>query len=63
MSLPSFQYAQNMSSANIVAQIQLKLLNEEILSIGEPYTYEYVTLLQSFHRGTLSIRWDIAQDF
>ena len=30
---------------------------------GEPCTCEYVTLLQSFHRGTLSIHWYIAQNF
>ena len=52
-----------MSSANNIAQIQVKLLNEEILSIGEPCTCEYVTLLQSFDRGTLSIHWHIAQNF
>ena len=52
-----------MSSANIVAEIQFKLLNERVLSTGEPCTCEYVTLLQSFHRGTLSIHWCIAQNF
>ena len=52
-----------MSSSNIVAEIQFKLLNERVLSTGEPCTCEYVTLLQSFHRGTLSIHWCIAQNF
>ena len=52
-----------MSSANVVAKIQFKLLNERALSTGEPRTCENVTLLQSFHRGTLSINWDIAQNF
>ena len=32
-----------------------KFLIDEVLSTGEPFTYEYVTLLQSFHRGTLRI--------
>ena len=48
---------------NVVAEIQLKLLNERALSTGEPCTCEYVTLFQSFHRGTLSIHWYIAQNF
>ena len=48
---------------NVVAEIQLKLLNERALSTGEPCSCEYVTLLQSFHRGTLSINWYIAQKF
>ena len=52
-----------MSSANIVAEIQFKLLNERILSTEETCTCEYVTLLQSFHRDTLSIHWYIAQNF
>ena len=38
-------------------------LYKRALSTGEPYTCEYVTLLQSFHRGTLSIQWYRAQDF
>ena len=46
-----------------VAEIQFKLLNERALSTGEPCTCEYVALLQSFHRGTLSIHWYIAQNF
>ena len=50
-----------MSSANIVAEIQFELLNERA---EEPCTCKYVTLLQSFHRGTLSIiHWYIAQFF
>ena len=47
-----------MSSANIVAEIRFRRLNERALSIGE-----YVTLLHSFHRGTLSLHWYIAQNF
>ena len=52
-----------MRSANVVAEIQFKPLNERALSTGEPCTCEYVTLLQSFHRGTLSIHWCIVQNF
>ena len=53
-----------MSSANVVTEIQIKLLNERALSTEEPCTCKYVTLLQSFHRGTLSIiHWYIAQFF
>ena len=52
-----------MSSLNIVAEIQFKLLNERVLGTGEPCTCEYVTLLQSFHRGILSIHWYVAQNF
>ena len=60
----SFRSCPNcMGSANIVAEIQFRLLNERVLSTGEPCTCEYVTLLQSFHRGTLSIHWYIAQNF
>ena len=44
-----------MSSANIVAEIHQKLCHERTLSTGEPCTCEYVTLLQSFHRCTLSL--------
>ena len=51
-----------MSSANLVAQIHQKLCNKRVLSTGEPCTFEYVTLLRSFHRGTLSIYWYIAQN-
>ena len=32
-------------------------MNERALSNGESGTYEYVTLLQSFRRGTLSVHW------
>ena len=46
-----------MSHGNAVAEIQFKLLNERGLGTGEPCTCEYVTLVQSFHRGTLSIHW------
>ena len=50
-----------MSSANIVAEIQFELLNERA---EEPCTCKYVTMLQSFHRCTLSIiHWYIAQFF
>ena len=50
-----------MSSANIAAEIQFELLNTRA---EEPCTCKYVTLLQSFHRGTLSIiHWYIAQFF
>ena len=35
-----------MSSANLVAEIHLKLWNERALSTREPCTCEYVTLLQ-----------------
>ena len=52
-----------LNSANVVTEIQLKLRNERALSTGEPCTSEYVTLLQSFYRGTLSIHWYIAQNF
>ena len=50
-----------MNSANIIAEIQLKLSDERPLSTGEPCTCENVTMLQSFHRGTLGIHWYIAQ--
>ena len=33
------------------------------LSTREPFSCEYVTLLQSFHRYTLSLHWYIAQNF
>ena len=52
-----------MSSANLVAEIHQKLCNKRALSTGEPCTCEYVTLLESFHRGRLSIHWYIAQNF
>ena len=51
------------SSTNLVAEIYQKLWNKRSLSTGEPCTCEYVTLLQSFHKGTLSIHWYIAQNF
>ena len=51
-----------MSSANIVAEIQFKLLNQRVLNTGDPCTCEYATLLQSFYRGTLIIHWHIAQN-
>ena len=46
-----------MNSANLVAEIHLKFLIDEVLSTGEPFTCEYVTVLQSFHRGKLRIPW------
>ena len=52
-----------MSSANLVAENHEKLCNRRVLSTGEPCTCEYVTLLQSFDRVTLSIHWYIAQKF
>ena len=52
-----------MSSANLVAEIHEKLCNKGALSTGEPCACEYVTLLQSFHRGTINIHWYIAQNF
>ena len=52
-----------LNSANVVADIKLKLLNERALSTAEPCSCEYNTLLQSFHRGTLSIHWYVAQNF
>ena len=51
-----------MSSENLVAEIHQKLCNKTVLSPGEPCTCEYVTLLQSFDRGTLSIYQYIAQN-
>ena len=62
--LPHFGSFQNpVSSANLVAQIHLKLCNRRALNTGEPCYCEYVTLLQRFHIGTLSIHWYIAQNF
>ena len=40
-----------------------KLCNKRVLSTGKPCNCEYVTLLQSFHRGTLSIHWYKVQNF
>ena len=40
--------------------MQFKILNERALSAGEPCTCQYVTFLQSFDRGILSIHWYIA---
>ena len=37
-----------MSSENNIEEIQFKLLNERVLSTGEPRPCEYVTLLQSY---------------
>ena len=64
LGLVHFGSCQNcMNSANLVAEIHKKLWREWALSTGELCTCEYVTLLQSFHRGTLSIDWYIAQNF
>ena len=41
----------------------LPKLCERGLSTGETCTCDYVTLLQSFYRGRLSIHWYIAQNF
>ena len=49
-----------MGSANLVAEILKKLCKKRA---GELCTCEYVTLVQSFHRGALSIHWYIAQNF
>ena len=42
----------------------MRIFSNETLTLctGEPRTCEYVTLIQSFHRGTLSIHWYIAQN-
>ena len=50
------------SSMNLVTEIHLRLLNKWVLSTVEPCACKYVTLLQSLHRGTLSIHWYIAQN-
>ena len=51
----NFGSCQNcVSSANLAAGIQLKHSNKIMLGTGKPYTYEYVTLLHSFHRDPLS---------
>ena len=52
-----------MNSANLVAGVHWKVWKERALSTEEPCTCEYVTWLESFHIGTLSIRWYIAQNF
>ena len=52
-----------MCSTNLVTEIQLKLSNERALSTGESSFCEYVTLLQSFHRSTLSKYLHFAQNF
>ena len=64
LELLSFGFPQNcVDSRNFVVEIQLKLLNERASSTGEPCPCEYVTFLQSFHRGTLSIHWYISKTF
>ena len=52
-----------MSSENLAEEIHQKRWNIKALSTGEPYTCGNVTLLQSFHRDTLSIHWQITQNF
>ena len=62
-SLLHFGFCQNsMSSANLAAEIHQKLWNKSAKSTGEPCTCEFATLLQSFHRGLLSMHWYIAQN-
>ena len=59
-----FASCQNcMSSAKLATENHQKLCNKRVLSTGEPCACEYVTLLLSFHRGTLNIHWYIAQNF
>ena len=52
-----------MSTANFVAEMQLKLLNVRLLRPGEPCICEYVISLQSIHRGALSRHWYIVINF
>ena len=52
-----------MNSGNLVAEIHWKLCNERALGTRESCTCEYVTLLQSFQRGTLRVQWSKAQNF
>ena len=60
----SFRPSANcISSANLVAEIQLERLNERALSTGEPCTCEYVTFVQSFYRGAISLHWYLARNF
>ena len=51
------------SSGNLAAEIQQNFWNERALGTGQPCTFEYVTLLQSFYRSILSIHCNIAEDF
>ena len=51
-----------MNSANDVAKIQFKLLNEIILSHWKPCACQNATFVQSFHKDVLSIHWYIAQN-
>ena len=53
----------NVWTKNIVPEIQLTLSNESVLRTGEPYTCEYLTLLESFYKYTLSIQWYMPQNF
>ena len=43
-----------MSSANLFAEVQLKLSNEKDLRTGEPHTYVHIAFLQSFHKYTMA---------
>ena len=52
-----------MRSANLFSEIHENRCNKRVLSTAEPCTCEYVTLLQSFHRGTLNIHRYIVQNF
>ena len=50
--------AENVWALQILSEIFTRnFVIKELLSPGEPCTSEYVTLLQSFYRGTLSIHW------
>ena len=51
------------SSVNLLALIHQNLWNKRLLSTGEPCTCEYTTLVQSFHRGTLSTHRCKTQNF
>ena len=57
-----FSYILNLVKTVWALRILLQKFTR-VLSTGEPCTCEYVALLQSFHRGALSIHWYIAQNF
>ena len=64
LGLLHFGSCQNcMNSANLVPEIHQKICNKRGLSTEEPCSCKYATLLQSFHRGTLSIPWYKGQNF
>ena len=55
-----YSTASFISARNIISY----LLREKLyFLVNQPCTCEYVTLLQSFHRSTLSKHWYIAQNF